>query len=332
MMTKPGLPDEQKYISASDLAAREKAATTEPVAWKCFHCAESFTNVEDARLHFGATERVQPICQIDAKHVRKIEAELSRYREEDTDLHRQIAALESAHALALQREEEKGYERGLRDARPPEHTTADAPNREAGSVGHASSTSAAGVPDVAELIEDCRVSANQFDAGGFTSKRFRKAADALTKQQERIKELEAQVVSGFYEDEKPSFVQGVPTHELQGAVTAEECTGYVNKIEELEAERDGLLADKDATKLFMAGEVRVPVSRLLEAEAERDALQDENEKIKVQRGEAWQAFTRLRKAYSMVRYPTLTEELRLLYDTADAVAAGKKNGENNEQI
>jgi len=92
-------------------------STPEPVAWKCFHCAESFTNVEDARLHFGATERVQPICQIDAAHVREMEAELSRYREEDTDLHRTIAALESAHYLALQREEEKGYARGLRDAR-----------------------------------------------------------------------------------------------------------------------------------------------------------------------------------------------------------------------
>jgi FtsZ-binding cell division protein ZapB len=71
---------------------------------------------------------------------------------------------------------------------------------------------------------------------------------------------------------------------------------------------------------------------LKQVKAERDALQVENEKIKVQREEGWQAFTRLRRAYSMVRYPTLTGELRLLYDTADAVAAGKKNGENNEQI
>lgn len=52
-------------------------------------------------------------------------------------------------------------------------------------------------------------------------------------------------------------------------------------------------------------------------------LRAEVERAKTQRDEAWKAFTRLRRAYSMVRYPTLTEELRLLYDAADAVAAGK---------
>lgn len=55
-------------------------------------------------------------------------------------------------------------------------------------------------------------------------------------------------------------------------------------------------------------------------------LRAEVERAKAQRDEAWQAFTRLRRAYSMVRYPTLTEELRLLYDAADAVAAGKSEG------
>lgn len=42
------------------------------------------------------------------------------------------------------------------------------------------------------------------------------------------------------------------------------------------------------------------------------------------RDAAWDAFNRLRKAYAMVRYPTLNEEIKLLYDTADAVAAGKE--------
>lgn len=52
------------------------------------------------------------------------------------------------------------------------------------------------------------------------------------------------------------------------------------------------------------------------------------EKLRVcelDRDTAWNAFQRLRKAYAMVRYPTLNEEIKLLYDTADAVAHGKAN-------
>jgi hypothetical protein len=36
---------------------------------------------------------------------------------EDTELHREIYRLKADHATALRREEEKGYARGLRDAR-----------------------------------------------------------------------------------------------------------------------------------------------------------------------------------------------------------------------
>ena len=53
-------------------------------------------------------------------------------------------------------------------------------------------------------------------------------------------------------------------------------------------------------------------------------LERELTKAKEDRDNAWNAFTRLRKAYSMIRYPTLTEEIKLLYDAADAVAAGKE--------
>jgi hypothetical protein len=46
----------------------------------------------------------------------------------------------------------------------------------------------------------------------------------------RIKHLESVVVSVFTGDEVPSFRQGLPIHELEEAVTAEECEGYVAKI------------------------------------------------------------------------------------------------------
>jgi hypothetical protein len=44
----------------------------------------------------------------------------ARYQGEDTELHREIQRLQADHAVALRREEEKGYARGLRDAKAEE--------------------------------------------------------------------------------------------------------------------------------------------------------------------------------------------------------------------
>jgi len=88
--------------------------------WTCFHCGEHFPGnaggVYAARLHFGASIHDQPKCQISAYRLRAMETELRRYREEDTDLHRQIARMQADHAIALRRAEEKGYARGLKDS------------------------------------------------------------------------------------------------------------------------------------------------------------------------------------------------------------------------
>lgn len=83
--------------------------------WRCFHCDQVFTTVDAATDHFGPAIWSDPACAIDAHRLRELEAELARYREEDTDLHRQMHRMESDHRLALQREEEKGYRRGLAD-------------------------------------------------------------------------------------------------------------------------------------------------------------------------------------------------------------------------
>lgn len=83
--------------------------------WRCFHCDGVFRNVADAALHFGR-ESVAA-CQIDVAAVRGMEKELTSYRQEDTDLHRQIHRMESAHQTALMRAEEAGYDKGLRDGR-----------------------------------------------------------------------------------------------------------------------------------------------------------------------------------------------------------------------
>lgn len=88
-----------------------------PETWRCFHCDEVFTTPEAAIEHFGRTERQSPACQIDIAEYRRMEENHRRNCEEDTDLHRQIYNIQGDHAQALLREEERGYARGLKDAK-----------------------------------------------------------------------------------------------------------------------------------------------------------------------------------------------------------------------
>ncbi len=92
--------------------------------WTCFHCGETFLSPGAARDHFGADQLQDPACRIKAgeeqglvRALRRAESELARYRCEDSDADRAMAAMRSDHAQALIVEEEKGYARGLRDAR-----------------------------------------------------------------------------------------------------------------------------------------------------------------------------------------------------------------------
>lgn len=95
----------------------------EETSWRCFHCGEVFTTEDDARTHFGGSETDEPGCTLNLleggllKLYRDAEDELRRYRQEDHEASRTFYALGSDHARALMREEEKGYERGLRDGR-----------------------------------------------------------------------------------------------------------------------------------------------------------------------------------------------------------------------
>ena len=86
--------------------------------WRCFHCDEVFTDSAAAEEHFGASMCDDPACQIDMTDVRAMENQLRQYRNEDTELHRQIHSMQADHAVALRREEENGYAKGLRDLRP----------------------------------------------------------------------------------------------------------------------------------------------------------------------------------------------------------------------
>jgi len=97
-------------------------------SWRCFHCDEVFYCPSAAAEHFGATQDVTPACQVDVSRVREVEAQLTRYREEDTDLHRQLREKGGYHHLDVQRAEESGYAKGLRDRlrwrKASEHPTA----------------------------------------------------------------------------------------------------------------------------------------------------------------------------------------------------------------
>ena len=89
------------------------AQPVQPPLWNCFHCAESFSDKSSAALHFGRYELHSPACQIDVAEYRKMEAQMERYNEDDSDMHRQLYAQEAWHQLALRREEESGYAKGL---------------------------------------------------------------------------------------------------------------------------------------------------------------------------------------------------------------------------
>jgi hypothetical protein len=98
--------------------------------WRCFHCDEVFLSERWAREHFGGNQGALAGCQIKGSdgqllaEIRRLEAELAPYREEDTYLHRAIAHLHGEMQMREQRAEELGYSRGLRDAHLLEEVTA----------------------------------------------------------------------------------------------------------------------------------------------------------------------------------------------------------------
>lgn len=92
--------------------------------WLCFHCEEVFTDREQARLHFGADSTTDPICKLRMPGeyhlinvLRDQEQQLERYRAEDSEILRAMYSMQAEHGAALRREEEKGFERGVKDMR-----------------------------------------------------------------------------------------------------------------------------------------------------------------------------------------------------------------------
>jgi len=101
--------------------------------WVCFHCGEAFpgtfAGARAAGEHFGAHPEALPGCRQRMRagersllrRIRWLERELcelrARVSAEDTDKDRELYAMRADHAQALIREEEKGYARGVAEAR-----------------------------------------------------------------------------------------------------------------------------------------------------------------------------------------------------------------------
>ena len=98
------------------------------VAWRCFHCGDTFTDERSARLHFGRDETSEAACVIKAgaegsllKALRDAEEQaddaIQRMHNESTDAALAFHQQRCRHNQALIAAEEAGYEKGLADGR-----------------------------------------------------------------------------------------------------------------------------------------------------------------------------------------------------------------------
>lgn len=99
---------------------------TGKIHWRCFHCDATFTKAQFrwAREHFGGEDGDMPVCLIRTAGetalltaLRHAEDELRNYYAEDSRIMRAMYAMQADHNCALRREEERGYAKGLADAR-----------------------------------------------------------------------------------------------------------------------------------------------------------------------------------------------------------------------
>lgn len=97
--------------------------------WRCFHCDEVFTSERWAREHFGAEMGDTPACKIAGTdghlvaEIRKLQDQLTSYRNEDNNVLRAWHSLQSEKTQAVLKAEELGYERGVRDMKAQGYCT-----------------------------------------------------------------------------------------------------------------------------------------------------------------------------------------------------------------
>lgn len=119
--------DDPSWVALHNVKKLLSTSPAPPVAggtraWRCFHCDEVFTDIEDAAAHF-MLDGDQPACCLAkvngdlAKVILTQQKELAAYRNEDTATIREVYGLGAKHFREMRSEEEKGYARGLADGR-----------------------------------------------------------------------------------------------------------------------------------------------------------------------------------------------------------------------
>lgn len=94
--------------------------------WRCFHCDEVFADQKAAQEHFGIDEMTSCAGCIEKvnggeigllRRVRDLEQQLIPYLSESDAVSNYVAGKMTAHAQALIREEERGYDKGVQEAK-----------------------------------------------------------------------------------------------------------------------------------------------------------------------------------------------------------------------
>jgi hypothetical protein len=88
-----------------------------PTSWRCFHCDALFTDKAEAEVHFGSSEHDKPFCQVDAAHIRWLEAQHRRNVDDESEALRTVRGLAGEHEALRRKAEEDGYAKGLADAK-----------------------------------------------------------------------------------------------------------------------------------------------------------------------------------------------------------------------
>lgn len=116
-------------MSEAPLSSDQEFNALPEHGWTCFHCGEhfapTFAGQRAARNHFGQTPHCEPGCLLKlTSRDKTLLSALRAYQdgdrrraEEDTDLHRALAAKAAEMATAVRAAEEQGYARGLEDAK-----------------------------------------------------------------------------------------------------------------------------------------------------------------------------------------------------------------------
>lgn len=86
-------------------------------SWRCFHCDEVFYTMDAARAHFGSSEIDETACKVDgglAAAFRDLESRWRQCLHEDCPAMRGAYSCDADHRQAIKREEEVGFERGMK--------------------------------------------------------------------------------------------------------------------------------------------------------------------------------------------------------------------------